>query len=128
MTKYEILERKLNSIQAEIRQAKKDGTGEKQYADPSYFSDNCNDLLYHREGHEPWNSFVRLAKSLYGVNNVSSLRLEHAEVCKNYINDLISIHNKYEKLIGAYVINQYGYCKKLPYSAIAKMLDKENEE
>lgn len=129
MTKYEMLERRINSIKAEIEQAKRDGTGDKQYAECNYLSKRCNELDHHKkEGHEPWDSFVRLAKGLFGVKNVSSLRIEHAEICKNYINELIAIHNKYEHAIGAYQTMQSGYIKKLPYSFIERELDGDNDE
>ena len=126
MTKYEMLEKQLNTIQTELKKAKKDGSGNIQYAESNFFTSECDNFLYHiKSGHEPWMSFVRIAKSLYGVKSVQSLQIQHACVCKDYINELISIHNKYEKKINAFVKypNSEGF-KKMPYEEIVKR-DKE---
>lgn len=125
MTKYEMLEAKLNSIQAQISKAKNDGTGEKQYAENSYFSKRCIPLENHMKysNKEPWNTFVKLAKSLFGVKQISSLQYRHADICVDYINELIAIHNKYEKLIGRYHTNESGYINVKPYSELELMED-----
>lgn len=111
MTKYEMLESRLNSIQAEMRRLAKNGGGDIHYAESGYFNNKCNFLKNHscdgkvngkikRKNYgTQWDAFVRIAKSLWGKHDVRQLTYEQADVCVEFLNECVDILNKYEEIV-----------------------------
>lgn len=108
MTKFEQLESRLNSIYREMKQVEKDGTGNIQYAEKSYFSQNCNVMKNHSNNKDQnmgstWDDLCRLAKRLFKKKNVMQLTYEEADICVEFINECIEVVEKYEVIVDEYM-------------------------
>lgn len=105
MTKREMLNRKLQAIQYQIRQLEQDGDGDTQYAELNYFNSRCRLLKNHlcgikrkRNTGVQWDAFVRIAKSLFGKQYITQLTYEQADVCVAFLNECVDVLNKYEEI------------------------------
>lgn len=111
MTKYEMIEQKLNSLSIQLKKAEQDGTGLIQYAEKNYFARKCDTLKYHTDAKEhnfgtTWDDLTRLAKRLFRKQNISQLTYEEADICVGFINECVAIVNKYEDIVNEYTKKQ----------------------
>lgn len=105
MTKEEMLEGKIKSLQIQLNNVRANGTQNIQYAEKSYFSKRCKLLKYHTCGVKTnirntgvvWDGIVRIAKSFFEKRYIYQLTYEQANLCVDFLNRVIDIINEYEE-------------------------------